>query len=723
MTSADNAAPADPAPPEAPGYAPYAQLAKMLVPSSGCIAVYDTEGEMTWCSDGYERPDLRELVEALKVEPQAATSNQGSVRRTTTGVTAFVSQLHDGQQLPLGFVAIELGTDRAGAGTSVAQSLLRPVLECLASRISLEQHVPPESTMIGAHDIDFLIGINQVEAVGPAALQSLVQQCVDNMGCVSAAFLVPDQGVTIVANREPGAGEAENTFLNRTQKHLLAWVQLNNRPMVVNRVGDHPDAAPYKILSCPVRDAQQRVAGLMALFRAADEQNFELRDVRMLECLARKAFSIMDGSHDRLTGLMNRLAFEDQLQTALETSAGPAMLLHIDIDHLQAINDAFGFQAGDEVIQRVAELIRGAVGPKVLSCRIAGDRFAVYLESKHDDEAATLAEELKVATSRLGYLRDGNSVPISISIGLTPCESGGDSRHLLALSELACKQAQRDGGNRVVVYAPNEHLSPRRESELIAAASLQHALQHNEFRLLAQPIVELATGDNATSGYEILLRMRDTSGTLTAPDKFIDAARRYNLMPAVDKWVLNAAITDLARHKGRADLPLGIAVNVSEQSLLSVDYRSHVLAELERSGLPGSLFCFELDESVAVNHIAVSEAFITELRSAGCRIALDDFGKGLTSLTHLRRLDVHFLKIDGGLIRQILLDRHIESLVIGLARAAESLGIGTIAEHVETAEIAEKLRAIGVVHGQGYFYGQPRPLVRALASGPPPTQS
>lgn len=719
MTAADSPAPADPAPTDAPSYAPYAQLAKMLVPSSGCIAIYDVDGELTWCSDGFERPDLRELVESLRTESESAPANHGAVRRTSTGVTAFVSPLRNGREEPLGFVTVELGTERAAAGTAVAQSLLRPVLECLASRISLEQTVPAETTIIGAHDLDFLIGVNQVESAGPEALQQLVNQCVRNMGCVCAAFIVPDRDVTVIANRGDDAAPSETSFLNRTQKHLLAWAQLNDRPMVVNRIGDHPDAAPYKILSCPVRDEKQRVTGLMALFRDADEPNFELRDVRMLECLARKAFCLMNESQDSLTGLMNRLAFDERLQKLVETQDTAGALLYADIDRLQTINDAFGFQAGDEVIQRVAELIRGALSPSDIACRIAGDRFAVFLSAKTEEEATALAAELKAAVSRLGYLQSGQAVPVAISIGIAPHEPGvRDAGHLQALAELACKEARQEGGNRYAVYAPNEKLSPRRESELIAAASLQHALQRNEFRLLAQPVVEI--GGGATVGFEVLLRMRDASGNLTSPDKFVDAARRYRLMPAVDRWVITAAIAELTRQSAAAELPLGIAFNVSEQSLLSADYRQHVLDELKTSGLPGSLFCFELSESVAVNRLAAAEAFIAALHAAGARVALDRFGSGLTSLTHLRHLDVDHLKIDGDLIRQLPTDRHMESLVIGLTRAAESLGIGTIAEHVENSALAERLREIGVGHAQGYFYGRPRPLARALAAGAEP---
>ena len=170
--------------------------------------------------------------------------------------------------------------------------------------------------------------------------------------------------------------------------------------------------------------------------------------------------------------------------------------------------------------------------------------------------------------------------------------------------------------------------------------------------------------------------------------------------------------------EGRAEiasaLPVGIAINVSEQSLLSREYRESIIADLERSKLPGSIFCFELTESVALNHPKLAEQFIDRMKAAGCRVALDDFGTGLTSLVHLRRLRVDFLKIDGGLVRRLLDDRHVESLVLGLARAAESLGLKTIAEHVETAELANRLRTIGIDYAQGFHFGRPRPLPRVL---------
>jgi diguanylate cyclase (GGDEF)-like protein len=726
MSAPENPAIATPQSAEAsPSYAPYAQLAKMLVPSSGSISIYKLDGDLVWCSDGYEHPDLRELVEAVKDTPTTGAGTRGGVRRTASDTSAFVAELENANSTRLGFVVIELASNSASPSAStMTSSLLRPLLECLASRIDLEQAsaAATQSLPAPAAELEMLLSVNELEASGPDALRYLLTQCVEHMGCLSAVFTVPDQDVTVVAKVKSEA-ESESdaiaaSFLDRHQKHLLAWAQLNNRPMVVNRVGTDPSMAPYKILSSPVRDRQQRVTGLMALFRSAEGPNFELGDVRLLELLSRRAMSLLSEQHDGLTGLMTRRVFEERLERCLpETDAADrGWLLHVDIDRLQAINDAFGLKAGDEVIQRLAHLLRRTLLPGEFACRIAGDRFAVYAASRTESEAASMANGLLEAMAQLGYMRDGQAVPVTISIGGVARDPNLTSgRHMMALSELAGRRAQQQGGNRFETFTPDHKVSALRETELFAAASLQHALKHSDFRLQAQTIIGLASERDRQLGYEVLVRMRDAAGNLVSPDKFFAAASRYALLPAVDRWVFAATVREL---EGRADfaaaLPVGIAINVSEQSLLSREYRESIIADLERSKLPGSIFCFELTESVALNHPQLAEQFIDRMKAAGCRVALDDFGTGLTSLVHLRRLHVDFLKIDGGLIRRLLDDRHVESLVLGLARAAESLGLKTIAEHVESAELANRLRSIGIDYAQGFHFGRPRPLPRVL---------
>ena len=254
----------------------------------------------------------------------------------------------------------------------------------------------------------------------------------------------------------------------------------------------------------------------------------------------------------------------------------------------------------------------------------------------------------------------------------------------------------------------------------MAAASLRQALQTGEFRLQAQPIVDLYHEPSGVLGYEVFVRMRDASGELVSPEKFGAAADRYGLMGALDRWVVAATVRAMQDSKKRVtELPLGIAINVSAQSLSAPDFPAFVLGEIKAAGLPPELFCFELKESAAVNRIEDTERFIAALTDSGCHVSLDDFGTGLSSLAHLKRLKVSYLKIDGSLIRRVLDDIHAESLVRGLAKAAQTLGVLTVAEHVESDAVAKKLRQLEVDLAQGYFFGHPAPLARMLGAAEP----
>jgi diguanylate cyclase (GGDEF)-like protein len=698
-------------------FEPYAQLVKMLVPSSGCIAIYEPSGDLLWCSDGFERPDFRELVDALKAENGVPETAAGEVRQTSNGVSAYAAVLRIGAGGPLGYVVVQLAAPRSDTKGSMAPSLLRPVLECLAERIGLGRVATrPEPQQ--SDDLQFLLALDDQNTDESGALQRLVAHCVESLDCVSGAFLVPEKNLSIIANRVAAQSDEARLLLDRTQRHLLAWAQLNNRPMVVNRVGAEGGGAPYKILSCPARDPQNRVTGLLALFRSGDAPNFEVRDVRILEYVSRKAIGILNSQHDALTGLVNPLIFERRVRKLLDMESPHAQaMLYLDIDRLQLINDAFGFHAGDEVIQRLAELIRNRLGGDDLACRIGGDRFAVFMPACDETAAHEVAESLLRAMTNLGYMNGSDAVPVSVSTGLVSTNrTHRDFDHLMAAAEIACKRAQDSGRNRLEVYIHDGAVSPRRESELVAAASLKQALQSNEFRLQAQPVVDLFHTPGTVLGYEILVRMRDLEGALISPDKFVAAAERYGLMPALDKWVVSTVIKTLQTCQDQLrQLPLGVTINVSAQTLAH-DFPAFVLEQIAAAELPPELFCFELKESAAVNSIQDAERFIRALTEAGCHISLDDFGSGLSSLAHLKRLKVSYLKIDGSLVRRVVDDIHAESLVRGLAKAAQTLGVLTVAEHVESEAIARKLQQLEVDLAQGYFYGHPTPLAQVFGN-------
>ena len=287
------------------GYAPYGQLVKMLLPSVGSVAIYDVAGELVWRSDGYERPELRKLLDELRASDSAAGGCR--VATTSDGVPAFVAGLTSEDGAPLGSLVIELSRGQSTRyNESLVASLLRPVLDCLGQRLSLERTVlAAEPADDGG--LDLLLSVDENDREDSSALEQLLRHCVEHLGCVLGALLVPDKNLAISCAVDQAKSSAH--FLDRTQRHLLAWVQLNNRPMVVNRVAGSAEVAPYKILSCPIRDTSNRVMGLVALFRSADADDFELRDVRILEFVSRKAVGILGSQYDPLTGLINRLIF------------------------------------------------------------------------------------------------------------------------------------------------------------------------------------------------------------------------------------------------------------------------------------------------------------------------------------------------------------------------------------------------------------------------------
>jgi diguanylate cyclase (GGDEF)-like protein len=434
--------------PVASVYEAYAQLVKMLLPSSGCLAIYAIDGDLAWCSDGFERPDFRELVDDFKNRQQGPELNHGVIRETTANVNALIARLGDSAGKVLGYALIELGRKHSNAGRSMAASMIRPLFSCLASQLALERpQAEPAALQVPAFEdprLEFLLGLGDLDLNRPHAIRDLLRRCVAGLDCLSAVFCIPDQDLTVIA--DGNTDDETRSQLDGTRKHLLAWAALNNRPMVVNRVDSVK--APYKILSCPVVDHEERNKGLIALFRGADSTNFELDDVRLIEFLARQAMALLCERQDTVSGLMSRAAFERILDEKLESKgASPkGTLLYIDVNELKQINAAFGYCAGDEAILRTAQLIRRSLTAGEIGCRLAADRFVIWLPERNRNDAEMLADELIESADALGYASEGERVPLSLRCGVAEAPNElGEARHWIAAAELACQEARTSG--------------------------------------------------------------------------------------------------------------------------------------------------------------------------------------------------------------------------------------------------------------------------------------
>jgi diguanylate cyclase (GGDEF)-like protein len=453
------------------------------------------------------------------------------------------------------------------------------------------------------------------------------------------------------------------------------------------------------------------------LFKPAQSPDFDLRQIRIVELLARRVAYILLNAYDPSTGLLTRPAFEKRAQSLLGQAApvGSHSVIYADIDRLHVLNENLGMHVGDEVIARVAEVIRRHLTPRMLAARISGDRFALFAADASLDAAQTIAENLRDSLERLGFVAGARAVDVSASFGVARVVDGKHPlAHALAAAEIACKAAKDRGRDRVEIYEESDQSIVRRFTDVTLVGTLRYALAQDRFKLEAQTIVPL---NGAVSGpkYELLLRMTDENGQSISPEKFLSAAERYQLAPAIDRWVVRRVLQTLKPHAAELQRRGAcFAVNISGQSLGDADFCSFLEGTLRDSGLPPSLLSFELTETAAVANIVRAEALMRRVRELGFDVALDDFGRGLSSLTYLKTLPVTCLKIDGTFVRDVVGDDRAQAMLSAIVRLAQAMGLRTVAECVESDQIRDITRQLGVEFGQGFSLGRPTPLDQVI---------
>jgi diguanylate cyclase (GGDEF)-like protein len=420
-------------------------------------------------------------------------------------------------------------------------------------------------------------------------------------------------------------------------------------------------------------------------------------------------------SHDPLTGLLNRREFERRLNVTLADDQREAFdhaVLYLDLDQFKLVNDTCGHAAGDELLRQVTGLLRPLLREGDTLARLGGDEFGVLLEYCPVEPAIRIAETLRAALANFRFIWKDRSFSCSVSVGLVNIADGPQTlAGVLSAADSACYMAKEKGRNRVQVYSPNSNEVTTRHDEMEWVNRIQRALAEDRFCLFAQPVC-LTRGDRAARPYtELLLRLRDEESALILPSEFIPAAERYNLMPAIDRWVITTAFTILAQSVAAGAEGLEremIAINLSGASLGDDDFFEFACAQFERFEIPYGSVCFEITETTAVTSLSKATEFILALRARGCRFALDDFGVGLSSFTYMKHLPVDFVKIDGSFVVDMLQNPVNHAMVEAIHNIGHILGKKTIAESVESVEILEALAAIGVDYAQGFAVSRPK---------------
>ena len=454
----------------------------------------------------------------------------------------------------------------------------------------------------------------------------------------------------------------------------------------------------------PIRDGSGTVTGGVLVFHDVSESR-ELN--RRLSYHA---------SHDVLTGLVNRREFETRLERALKSAKARETsyaLCYIDLDQFKIVNDTCGHSAGDALLGQVGALLKSKVRWRDTLARLGGDEFGVLLESCSLEEALRTAETLRESIRNFRYTWEDRTFRLGASIGVVPITAENeDVASVLSAADSACGAAKESGRNRVHCFEENDIDLMRRRREMQWAARINNALEESRFELFRMTIQPLQVED-AGEHFELLLRMRDESGKIVAPDQFIAAAERYGITPSIDRWVIDSAFRWLVSEADERRRLTMCSINLSGQSLGDDKFLPFVIEQFHRSGIDGSKICFEITETAAIANFSQASRFIQALKELGCKFALDDFGTGLSSFGYLKHFPVDFLKINGSFVKGVLHDPIDREMVRSINEIGHLTGKKTIAEWAENAEIIEVLRGIGVDYAQGYGVSQPQRVQRA----------
>jgi diguanylate cyclase (GGDEF)-like protein len=420
-------------------------------------------------------------------------------------------------------------------------------------------------------------------------------------------------------------------------------------------------------------------------------------------------------SHDALTGLVNRREFEIRLRTALDKlSLQPSehSLMFLDLDQFKVVNDTCGHAAGDQLLKQTSMLLHETLGASGLLARLGGDEFGVLLENCDANSAIGTAERLRLALQELRFVWNGCVFSISVSVGLVHVAEADAMEQTLRSADMACYMAKEKGRNRVQVYHPSDAELVERVGEMAWVQRIRNGLDEQRFCLFAQEIRSLNKDEPDRSCVELLLRLHDEDGKLVQPGSFIPAAERYGLMPLIDRWVVRNAFALLASRLNSSE-PVQLsscAINLSGATFSDDDFIDYVRRQFDLYRVPPGMICFEITETSAIANLSSAKRFIQALKKLGCRFSLDDFGTGMSSFSYLKHLPVDYIKIDGSFVTEMLNSKVDRAMVETIAHIARVMGKRTVAEFVESSEILQALREIGVDYGQGYAIGKPAPF-------------
>jgi diguanylate cyclase (GGDEF)-like protein/PAS domain S-box-containing protein len=492
------------------------------------------------------------------------------------------------------------------------------------------------------------------------------------------------------ADRRPLGDPVERCLAMRRR------VNMGRRAVMVSVDGEHEHSV--EITASPVRAPGNSISGAVVVFH----------DVSELRGLTRKMS--YQATHDPLTGLVNRREFERRLDEAMDTAHAEEavhMLFYMDLDRFKAVNDSCGHQAGDNLLREIASLIKEQVRDSDFVGRLGGDEFGALLIGCPIEKARQIAADVCNAVANYRFVWKDKIFNIGISVGLVEISHiSGTLQDVISAADSACYVAKQEGRGRVHVYSARDESIARERGDIQWLRKLQTALHEDRFALALQPIIAMSGGERGPA-VEVLIRLPDDRGRTADTAEFLRPAERYQLMPQIDRWVVQAALNAISAGEIKLANQRSCAINLSGQTLGDESFLSFVVETLDHSGVAPASICFEVTETAILSNVQHAQRFIEVLHGIGCEFSLDDFGSGLGSFSSLKHLPIDYLKIDGAYTRNLLSDQVNREMVSTMIKLARTMQFRIVAEQVEQQEDFDWLRDSGVDFVQGNFIEAP----------------
>ena len=493
-----------------------------------------------------------------------------------------------------------------------------------------------------------------------------------------------------------------------TAQNFLEGIALEGRTGLLAVVESRDTASAFFLTDIEVASAMGAVTFTMVGTRIAGEGGATVRLIGLMRDTTERVHQVRRLSYlatrDELTGHLNRNALREELAQAIESAKAEGRncaFLVASIDRLAMINDGFGFDAGEEVIMGVGERLARTLRGSDIIGRIAGNKFGVILKNCREREIAVVAARLRGSVRANGIETRSGMVAATCSVGAVWLpQAASTSQEAMLRAEQALDRARANGRDGFAVYQPSPSRETARLRMMQISDEVMGALKENRLRLAYQPIVQARS--RKVSHHECLLRMIKPDGSVLTAGHFVPAAEQMGIVHLVDRFALEATVTQLKAHTH-----VTLAVNVSGTAASDPVWLQSFVDYVRAEKTVASRLIVELTETAALHHFEENARFVSQLRDLGVRVAIDDFGAGYTSFRNLQMLHVDTVKIDGSYVSDLSQSPENQLFVRTLVGLAKSFDIKTVAEWVGSDDDAALLQNFGVDYFQGFHFGEP----------------